>query len=220
MAGPRTASSLRRCGHLIAGTIQARLGCQSTQEPRGSIDMAKELKPETENQSAPTADLGSDHLVALSLVGTVALPSPFPATGRIHVVRLPPPKGDAQAAPKFHIKIVQKINDSCIVTRFVDPSAVSMIRFQPATESKSTEQGPFSLDKAGVQKMVADQKWTVIDDRATYATEPHPHHTGVVHVPESQPVLLRYELSVPAATSLEQLMSRVARCPHSPPVSC
>ena len=178
--------------------------------------MAKEPKAETGNKSAPATELGSDHLAALSLVGTVALPSPFPATGRILVIQLPPPpKGDVQAAPKYHIKIVQKINDSCIITRFVEHNAVSLIRFQLATEGESPEQGPFSLDHAGVQKLVGGLKWNVADERASYEIEPFPQHTGVVNVPETQPVLLGYELSVPAATSLEQLIGPGARCPHS-----
>ncbi len=180
--------------------------------------MAKDQNAQTGKQGAPTTELGSEHLVALGLVGTVALPSPFPATARVFVVQLPPPpKGDVQAARKYHIKIVQKINDSCIITRFVDHNAVSLIRFQPASEGESPEQGPFSLDHAGVQELVGGLKWDVVDERASHEIEPFPQHTGVVHVPENQPVLLRYELSVPAATSLEQLMSRAPTCPHGPP---
>ncbi len=180
--------------------------------------MAKDQNAQTGKQGAPTTELGSEHLAALSLVGTVALPSPFPATGRILVVRPPAPKG--VAAPKYHIKVVQKINDSCTITRFVDHNAVNLIRFQPATQGVPPELGPFSLDQAGVKKLVGGLDWKVIDDRASHEIEPFPQHTGVVHVPENQPVLLRYELSVPAATSLEQLMSRGATCPHGFAHSC
>jgi hypothetical protein len=180
--------------------------------------MAKDQKSQTGKQGAPSQELGSEHLVALSLVGTVALPSPFPAKARIFVVQLPlPPQVDDKSAQKYHIKIVQKINDSCIITRFVDHNAVSLIRFQPASEGDSSEQGPLSLDHAQVQKMVSDLVWDVVDKRASHEIEPYPQHTGVVHVPETQPVLLRYELSVQAATSLEQLLSRAPLCPHGPP---
>ncbi len=180
--------------------------------------MAKDQNVQTGKQGAPTTELGSEHLAALSLVGTVALPSPFPATGRILVVRPPAPKGEA--APKYHIKVVQKINDSCTITRLVDHTAVKLIRFQPATGGEPPQQGPFSLDQAGVQKLVSVQDWNVIDDRASHEIEPYPQHTGVVHVPENQPVLLRHEVSVPAATSLEQLISRGIACPHGHPASC
>jgi len=183
--------------------------------------MAKDHKSPTAKKGAPSKELGAEHLVALSLVGTVGLPSPFPATGRILVVRLPLPPGiDDESARKFHIKIVQTINDSCIITRFVDHNAVSMIRFQPASEGESSKEKPFSLDHTEVRKLVGGLEWDVLDERASHEIEPFPQHTGVVHVAETQPVLLRYELSVPAATSLEQLMSRVARCPHSPPGTC
>jgi hypothetical protein len=136
------------------------------------------------------------------------------------VVQLPPPQVKDKSARKYHIKIVQKINDSCTITRFVDHNAVSLIRFQPATEGVPPGLGPFSLDQAGVQKLVGGLDWKVIDDRASHEIEPFPQHTGVVHVPENQPVLLRYELSVPAATSLEKLLSRGATCPHGFAHSC
>ncbi len=183
--------------------------------------MTADPNAQTGKPCAPTTELGSDHLVALSLVGTVALPSPFPATARVFVVQLPPPPQVKDvSARNYHIKIVQKINDSCAITRFVDHNAVKLIRFQTATEGVPPELGPFSLDQAGVQKLVGGLDWKVIDDRASHEIEPFPQHTGVVHVPENQPVLLRYELSVPAATSLEQLMSRGATCPHGFAHSC
>jgi hypothetical protein len=215
--GPQAASSLRRCGQLVGATIQVRLARKISQKPPGSINMAEEPA----SNCTPSLDLGAEQLFALQLVGTVALPSPFPATGRIFVVRNPlPPQKKDKPPRKFHIKIVQTINDSCIITRFVDCNAVSLIRFQPASNVKSSIKdesptaGTFSLDQEGVQKMVSDQQWNVIDERASHEIEPFPKHTGVVLVPETQPVLLRYEISVPAATSLEQLMSRGAACPH------
>ena len=183
--------------------------------------MAKDHKAQTGKKSAPSQELGSEHMVALGLVGTVALPSPFPATGRILVVRHPlPPRIDDESARKYHIKIVQTINDSCIITRFVDHNAVSLIRFQPASEGESSKEGPFSLDHAEVQKLVGGLDWDVVDERASSEIEPFPQHTGVVHVPETQPVLLRYELSVPAATSLEQFVSQGVFCPHCPSCTC
>jgi hypothetical protein len=179
--------------------------------------MAKKDKNQNEKKCSPCVELGPQHMTALSLVGTVALPSPFPATGRILVVRHPPTGGGASAAPTYHIKIVQAINDSCIITRFVDHNAVSLIRFQPASQGESPGDKPFSLDHAGVQDLVSGLDWDVVDERASHEIEPFPQHTGVVHVPETQPTMLRYDLSVPAATSLEQLVSCAARCPRSCP---
>ena len=179
--------------------------------------MAKEIKSPTGKKSAPSKDLGMEQMTGLGLVGTVALPSPFPATGRILVVRHPLPSGDDESARKYHIKIVQSINDSCTITRFVDHKGVSLIRFQPSSQGESAKEGPFSLDRAAVQKMVSSQSWDVVDERASHEIEPFPEHTGVVHVPESQPVLLRHDLSVPAATSLEQAMGRGFACPHTCP---
>ena len=146
------------------------------------------------------------------------MPSPFPATARILVVRHPlPPRIDDESARTYHIKIVQKINDSCFITRFVDHNAVRLIRFLPTSNGELSREEPFSLEHTEVQKLVSGLDWDVVDERASHEIEPFTQHTGVVHVPENQPVLLRYEVSVPAATSLEQLMSRGADCPHSPP---
>lgn len=180
--------------------------------------MAEQPSTQTGKKSTPSKDLGPEQMTALELVGTVALPSPFPATGRILLVRHPlPPGTDDESARKYHIKIVQAINDSCIITRFVDHNAVNLIRFQPASQGESSKEGPFSLDHEAVQKLVSSQAWDVIDERASHEIEPYPQYTGVVHVPETQPVLLRYDLSVPAATSLEQLISSGARCPRACP---
>ena len=42
-------------------------------------------------QPVPTSDFGEDQKQAFDLAGTVALPSPFPAFGRLVVVRLARP---------------------------------------------------------------------------------------------------------------------------------
>ncbi len=178
--------------------------------------MAEDPKTQTAKKGSPSNDLGPEHMTALSLVGTVALPSPFPATARILVIRHPlPPGSNDESSRKYHIKIVQPINDSCTITRFVDHKAVSLIRFYPANPGESSQDGPLKLDQAAVQKLVSDQQWDVLDERASHEIEPYPQHTGVVQVPEAQPVLLRYDVSVPAATSLEQVMGQGFACPHT-----
>jgi hypothetical protein len=177
--------------------------------------MAKDQKAQNGKKGGPSTELGSDHMTALGLVGTVALPSPFPATGRIFVVRHPLPPGAAENSRVFHIKIVQKINDSCLVTRLVDHKAVKLIRLQPVREEPATKEGPFSLGQKQIQDLVSGLQWDVKDERASHEIEPHPQHTGIAFVPETEPVLLRAEMSVPAATSLEQIMSPSAKCPHS-----
>lgn len=179
--------------------------------------MAKDQIAQNGKKGGPTRELGSEHMTALGLVGTVALPSPFPATGRIFVVRHPLPQGAAEDSRIFHIKIVQKINDSCIVTRLVDHESVNLIRFQPVSREPATKEGPFSLDQKQIQELVSGLQWDVKDERASHEIEPFPQHTGVAFVPENEPVLLRFELSVPAATSLEQVLSVSIRCPHSCP---
>jgi hypothetical protein len=182
------------------------------------------------SEPVPSLHLEPHHTLGLNLVGTVAFPSPFPADGRIFVVRHPAPKGakGADAEPTYHAKIVQKLSDSHSITRFVAIDHVRLIRFRPpvapptakpASPSKAAAE-PLELSNEDLRREVKAVKWDehIKDPNHTYQVELRPGRTGVVFVPEQAPVLLRHEATVPAATSLESPLG--AHCPHGMAFAC
>ena len=89
-------------------------------------------------QVVPTSDFGADQQQAFDLAGTVALPSPFPAFGRLVVVRLARPgamPGQMLAQDKepegnvsYILKLIQAVSEKLLVTRFVSPDDVRSVR--------------------------------------------------------------------------------------------
>jgi hypothetical protein len=171
-----------------------------------------------ENKPVPSLDLGAEHFLGLELVGTVELPSPFPAAGRIFVVRHPgsePAAGEA-SQPRHFIKVVQRINDSQTVTRFVGPEHVRAIRFRPAKAGGAGEE-PTLLSGDRLRAEMGSIDWVkpVKDQRSSHEIELRPEHVGTVLVPESAPVLLRLEQAMPAGLSQDALSILQPRpCPH------
>jgi hypothetical protein len=179
------------------------------------------------SEPVPSLQVEPHHSLGLNLVGTVALPSPFPAEGRIYVVRHPAAPGakGEDVKPTYHIKIVQKLSDSHSITRIVSLDHVRMIRFSQPGESvtKGTSPAgkagptPSELSLDDLKKEVTAVPWAkaVKDENHSYEVELQPHRTGVVYVPEAAPVLLRHECTVTAATSLESIVGTGAFCPHT-----
>jgi hypothetical protein len=77
----------------------------------------------------PVYELGREQHRAMLLAGTVALPSPYPAAGRILLTITPWPSGGDQA--QFFLKIVESLRDRRIVTRFVRPESLRAVRLCP-----------------------------------------------------------------------------------------
>ena len=164
------------------------------------------------SEPVPSLQIEPHHAQAMTLVGTVALPSPYPAEGRIFLVRHPVPAGSQgnAARPTFHVKVVQKISDSHTITRFVDIDHVRLVRLSPRSEEKTsdtTEPAAEMLDDKDLKKELAAIAWGSAGETNCHPLEVElrPGQTGVVHVPEAAPVLLRYDCTVTAATSLENV---------------
>jgi len=139
----------------------------------------------------------------MDLVGTVPLPGPFPSTAKIFVVRYPPApgaKGD-EAKPRFFVKLVETINSNHVITRIISPEYLRAIRWKPDAAAGAAEPPVESGDK--VRADIAKIDWTkaVKDPRSSYEIPLKADHSGVVHVAESSPVLLRHEQTVPASVS-------------------
>ena len=205
------------------------------------------------SEPVPSLQIDPHHVQGLKLVGTVALPSPFPAEGQVFVVRHPAPKeakGDA-AKPTYHVKIVQKLSEVVFDHAVRGPRACSFGPVRPtagasaetprppervatsrqaaATKepAEKTDSPPArELSNDDLRKEVEDVSWarTAIaeDDRHALEVELRPRQTGVVFVPEQAPVLLRYECTVTAATSLESILGSAIFCPRTQPcpVAC
>jgi hypothetical protein len=171
-----------------------------------------------EKKPVPSLEFGAEHILGLDLVGTVEMPSPFPASGRVFLVRHPGSEGASgeAAAARYFVKVVQRINDSQTVTRFVSPEHVRAIRFHPATTAAAAD-APALLTGDQLRTEMRDIDWTkeMKDHRSSHEIELHPGREGTVVVPESAPVLVRLEQSMPAALSLDALSSlRPSPCPH------
>jgi hypothetical protein len=172
----------------------------------------------------PSLEFGEHHLLGMNLVGTVALPSPFPATARLFVVRYPAATngkpsdsrgGDGKA--RQFLKIVETINSNHLITRIVDPEQVRAVKWYPAmphmsggAEEPETETGEH------LRGEIAAIDWSraVKDPRSSYELPLHPDQSAVVYVAEAAPVLLRHEQTVPAAVSLSASPALLAAaCP-------
>ena len=167
-----------------------------------------------DSKPAPSAELSTEHLTNLDLVGTVGLPSPFPATARIFVVRHPGPKSPGKVdKSKYHIKVVQTMSGSHIVTRYVSPKYVRLIRVQPQKGEPAESATPTPISSEQMKKDIRAIKWDAAAV-GSHEAELYPGRTGVVFVPEDAPVILRHEHFASAAMSLEHPIVAFGGCPH------
>jgi hypothetical protein len=144
----------------------------------------------------------SSHHAALTLAGTVPLPSPYPACGPVSVVIALDDKEF-----EFFVKIVQVVSDKRIITRFVRPEDVRAIRGHPEGKGGgSPESWPVlgvkkikaALEKRTRELVAKAEKTGVLDEASWY-------DSAIVYVAESAPVLHRDEVGVTAAVSCEDV---------------
>ena len=154
------------------------------------------------------------HHTAITLAGTVALPSPYPASGPVSVVV-------ARDGDDFEVfvKILQVVSDKRIITRFVRPEDVRAIRAHPGD---STMAGPESWPVRGIKKIKEELDRRADDLRArarkTGILDEAPWYpSAIVYVAEAAPVLHRDEVGVTAAVSCEEVgfgIYPTANCCH------
>jgi hypothetical protein len=151
----------------------------------------------------------SHHHVAHHLAGTVALPSPVPATASVSVVAV----RDGEEIEIF-VKVVHIVNDKRIITRFVRPDDIRAIRTRPKDFDQNE---PETWPVLGIKKfkgelekhtkaVIAKAKTGVFEEVSWYAS-------AIVYVPESAAVLHRSEVGVTAAVSAEDVF-------HGTPMIC
>ncbi|MGC8640495.1 MAG: hypothetical protein ACP5XB_11525 [Isosphaeraceae bacterium] len=176
------------------------------------------------SEPVPSVQIEPRHTLGMNLVGTVALPSPFPAAARIFVVRHPAPKGakGEKGKPIYHLKIVQELNDGHSITRLVALEHVRLVRFNQPTESVPSPADaneaplPAALENDDLRKEIEAVPWekAVKEGRGAYEVELYPGRLGVVHVHEQTPVLTRHECIQTAAMSIQRVLGPRQFCPH------
>jgi hypothetical protein len=145
-------------------------------------------------------DVTSHHHQAVTLVGTVALPSPYPAVGRASFVLT-----DWDGETVIYVKLVQVISPKRIITRFVRPGDIRAIRSKPKDSKVGPEAWPLISPAKTRAEIAAGEKAIIAHAKAagvTYLEEPW-HAEVILYVPEPAPVLHRTEVGVTAAVSAE-----------------
>jgi len=164
-------------------------------------------------------DFDQSQQTALLLAGTVALPSPFPAVGRVSLVLV-----TENGSHETFVKIFQVVSDKRMITRFVRREDIRAIR---APSPDAPDCGPETWPITGINKLRVeiDDKQERLVDRASRS--PAPTEIGwldaaIVYVSESSPVMHRDEVGVTAAVSAEDVgfCSPISACCHRERPSC
>jgi hypothetical protein len=179
-----------------------------------------------------TCEFGSEQRAAFALIGTIPLPSPFPASARISIGIMPKPeKHGADPTPRFFLKLVEHVGNKKVVTRLVSLKDVRAVRFRSGT---GTSNDPWvwalmtcedlfeDLEKARKRLNSISGDPGSASARLSYEQHLPYGADGVVYVPETAPVLVRTEFGVPAAEAYEsarlfQLRGERGCCPSGEP---
>jgi hypothetical protein len=146
-------------------------------------------------------ELYPSQLTALTLAGTVALPSPYPAYGSVSLVVV----GD-DVDLEVLVKILQVVSPRRSIVRLIRPEDIRAIRGNP---DGTIGAGPESWPILDLRRLRADLDRRAEDLRARVGTGPLAeslwYRAAIVYVPESTPVLHRNEVGVTAAVSAEEV---------------
>jgi hypothetical protein len=154
-------------------------------------------------KSIQTTEFTDEHKATLALAGTVAMPSPFPASARMFVGIKPNPPAD----DPHYLKIVERVGDKHTVTRLLSLKDLRAVRLRPSDseayddvrewELKTREQLQAELATAtsGLPAKPATAHEVPLFDEA--------EQEGVVYVPETAPVLVRTEFGVLAGEAAD-----------------
>jgi hypothetical protein len=174
----------------------------------------------------PTSEFTCENKAAQALAGTVALPSPFPASGRIFIGIKP--RLDETIPEQYYVKIVETINDKFIVTRLVNLEDFRAVRLRPESGRydnmrewtlktaedmhKELEEAKYQLKEAaggsfsGFELLLfPERKEQGYDAGLKHRDVARTERQGVVYVPETAPVLVRTEQGLPAAEAVESV---------------
>jgi hypothetical protein len=154
-----------------------------------------------------------EHKTAIHLAGTVMFPFPFPATGRVTIVK---PPEDLGFAGDF-IKVVHVVSERQFTIWLTPLSALRAARLPSAA---ATEPGPY----AGWVLRIGDDLKSDIENARAHAGH-NAEITGIllypraiVFVADFAPVITRCEIVTPAKVAAEECCDFF--CPVCPPPHC
>jgi hypothetical protein len=147
-------------------------------------------------------DFRPSHQTAIKLAGTVALPSPFPASGAIYIV-VAPEDGDYET----YLRIVQPVTGKRIITRFVRLADVRAIRAPAKAEAAGSPETWEVIGPKDIERQIAKKEKELRAEAAKSgaACESEWLPAAIVYVPEAAPVLHRNDVGVTAAVSAEEV---------------
>jgi hypothetical protein len=166
-------------------------------------------------ESVPPSDFSQAQQAAFALAGTVALPSPFPASGMVSIGLFPPHEGakEGEVRRRFYLKSVQIVSEKHIVTRFVHLEDFRAVRLLPDKRSHAEwERCPIQTAEE-VRELIDAKKRILIANSMTGGPSEVElfAERAILYVPESARVLHRVEIGMAAAQSAEHTFF----APHS-----
>jgi hypothetical protein len=162
---------------------------------------------------ASASKLSENHLRSIALAGTVAVPSPFPALGRIDVSTHGLTKDEVDSLledptsfeavrffQKILVEIAHEVNPRLTITRVVKLCDIAAVFLPADTSQVSLSQGQWHLS--------AELDALVLEKLSEWNTQNFPAlvpllFESIVYLPETAKVLLRVETGMTAAESVE-----------------
>lgn len=149
--------------------------------------------------------LTRDQRIALELAGTVPVPTPFPAAGEIRIVTDAEPGGkvamaDLLARKLIYLEVRHRISPKLTITRtvYLDEVAAVFLPDQPDGDLYDVGTWLLALELQAecFNRVALRPSRRGGEDRRLLGV-------GVVYLPESAPVLMRVEVGMTAAESVE-----------------
>ena len=154
----------------------------------------------------PSDELGAEQRLAFALAGTVALPSPFPASGQLSLgTTAGGARNFVSETSDHYLRLVHVISPKLVITRFLALEDVRAVSLPGKTladprQSLTRSDSNFSqvIDKAKTQLTKGPKAG--LNETVVFPDV-------IIYVPETAPVLLRlaYEFGVTAAESVSNL---------------
>ncbi len=165
-----------------------------------------------ESNPSRSTDFGPNQRIALALAGTVPVPSPVPASGRVYL-GINPQHDESLIAnagsPRFFLKVIQKVSAKQVITRIfalAELRAVSLLSTLGEGEGYEARQLQ-PVEEFHDQLLYAKARLEEAATRAEGVYDLLLFHDAVLYVREAAPVLVRiqYEFGVTAAESAENV---------------
>jgi hypothetical protein len=178
----------------------------------------------------PSHQFGQYTTEALAQAGTVQLPYPPPATGKLYL-GINPDFSDRRknpdvpsVAPQYFLRLVQKVSQKLAITRIIDLKELRGVSLPAAPTTKDRASRVFrTVNDIADDITKAISALTKAESKKRGEYEVVLFEDAVIHVPESAPVLLRgqYESGVSAAEAAEYaelaMKEYYCKCHMDPP---